>query len=154
MAEQYGVAALRHQRVAGSLELGAELDDAGYHFGVCGENALKYALWASGVESAWICIGATRGMSARASLRTTPMRGHFPTLATLVQQTQAEIALYATGRFSGPISAVVLSPSFSRRFSGWNINIRYADNQYTPVSSQTCAAWHADADDLVFSLVI
>lgn len=154
MAEQYDVAAWRHHRVGEMLENGAELDDAGYHFGVCGENAVKYALWASGVQAAWIRIGAGQGKSVRDSLTGTPMRGHFPTLTTLVQQTRSNIAVHATGRFSGPVAAIVLSPNFIQRFAGWSIDIRYADTQHTPVSSQTCTAWHADADDLVLSLVI
>jgi hypothetical protein len=47
MAEQYAIAAWR-------LELEGDTDDAGYHFGISGETAVKYALRASGVEAAWV----------------------------------------------------------------------------------------------------
>src|SRR4051794_13118464 len=103
MAEQFDIAAWRHHRVGETLEVMGELDDAGYHFGVCGENALKYALWASGVYAAWITAGAAIGKSPSESLRGTPMRSHFPSVATLVRKAQTEIAVHATGRYAGPI---------------------------------------------------
>jgi hypothetical protein len=154
MAEQFDIAAWRHHRVGESLEAIGELDDAGYHFGVCGENAVKYALWASGVRAAWLSAGAATGKSPSQSLKGTPMRGHFPTLTSLVRKVQTEIAVHATGRHAGPIMATLLNPSFSSRFAGWDIDIRYADPHYTPVTPATCSSWHGDADDLVLAILV
>ncbi len=154
MAEQYEVAAWRHHRVAELLVAGGELDDAGYHFGVCGETAVKHLLWASGVEAAWIAIGATGGKTPDAALKGTPMRRHFPTLQKLSADVRNEILLYGKGRYAAAINSFVIDPAFSKRFSGWNINIRYADGAFTPVSKATCDAWQRDADDLVLALVV
>ena len=154
MAEQFDIAAWRHHRVAETLEILAELDDAGYHFGVCGENAVKYALWAAGVQAAWIRAGAAVGKSPAQSLKRTPMRGHFPTLKSLINKTRAEISIYATGRHAAPIAAMVLDPSFAGRFADWHIDIRYADAAHTPVSALKCATWHRDADDFVLALLL
>ena len=130
-----------------------EVDDAAYHFGICGENAVKQMLRLAGVEAAWITAGAANGKTPRQALANTPMRGHFPSLVNLVQAAQQDIALYATGRYSAHISSLVLSSSFKFRFAGWEINIRYADSVCTPVTQQDCSAWNADADDLVLALV-
>jgi|HubBroStandDraft_4_1064222.scaffolds.fasta_scaffold487716_2 hypothetical protein len=154
MAEQFDIAAWRHHRVGESLEVMGELDDAGYHFGVCGENAVKYALWASGVHAAWISAGAAIGKSRSRSLQGTPMRGHFPSLVSFVRKAQTEIAVHATGRYAGAVMSTLLAPSFSSRFAGWDINIRYADPRYTPVTPATCTSWHVDADDLVLAILV
>lgn len=49
MTERYDIAAERHHRVAAQLEANGETDDAAYHYGLVGENALKYGLLTSGV---------------------------------------------------------------------------------------------------------
>jgi len=154
LAEQYEVAAWRHHRVGELLVAAGELDDAGYHFGVCGETAVKHLLLASGVEAAWIAIGAATGKTVTEALNKTPMRKHFPTLKKLVVNVQGEIAMYARGRYSPTITSLVLDPEFSKRFSGWDINIRYADQNSTPVSKAKCAEWQRDADDFVLALVV
>lgn len=146
MAEQYGVAAWRHHDVAETLEHLGFLDDAGYHFGVCGENAVKHSLRAAGVESVWV--------AAKISLKKTPMKQHFPTLKSFVKRAQADIAVNAQGRFAAAVASLVLDPSFANRFNGWHINIRYADTTNTPVAGGTCSGWHTDADDLVLGLVL
>lgn len=154
MTEQYDIAAKRHRDVGEKLQTGRDLDDAGYHFGVSGENSVKYALEASGVVSAWLAIGAAQGRTPRASLSNTPMREHFPSLKQFVMRTQSEISTYATGRLGMPISSYILDPSFANRFDNWDINIRYADTNCTPVTAAACADWHSDADDLFLNLVI
>lgn len=146
MAEQYDVAAWRHHSVAEKLEEAGDLDDAGYHFGVCGETAVKQALRASGVEANWIAAGI--------SLKRTPMLQHFPTLTTFVTRSRNDIAVFAVGRHAAPITGIILDVSFLQRFSGWHINIRYADLSYTPVSSGICGAWHQDADELILGLLL
>ena len=154
MAERHDVAAWRHLRV-GELLVGlGEFDDAGYHFGVSGENSIKFALWASGVRSAWIVTGAALGRSLAASLGGTPCRGHFPTLHQLVHDARADIAANAVGRYAAPIAAALLSSTFPSRFAGWNIDIRYADPAYTPVAEALCTAWRNDAEDLLLMLMI
>lgn len=154
MAEQFDIAAWRHHRVGEALEAIGELDDAGYHFGLCGENALKYALWASGVCAAWITAGAASRKTPAQSLIGTPMRGHFPSFANLVRKAQAEIAVHAKGRYAGPVMSTLLDPGFSSRFAGWDIDIRYADPRYTPVTAASCTAWHQDADVLVLATLV
>ncbi|MBY5391024.1 hypothetical protein [Rhizobium leguminosarum] len=144
MAEQFEIAAWRHVRVAEALHSLHEHDDAGYHCGVAGENALKALLQKAGLESHWVGLGV--------NLRNTPMRGHFPTLHALVQGVRAEIASSAHGRYASAISGIVLDPSFAVRFSGWHIDIRYADTMYTPVSGAVCAQWLEDAHDLVLAI--
>ena len=44
MAEQFCVAALRHLDTAELLEREGKLDDAGYHYGLAGETAVKHAV--------------------------------------------------------------------------------------------------------------
>jgi hypothetical protein len=82
------------------------------------------------------------------------MRGHFPSLASLVRRVQTEIVVHATGRYAGPIMSTLLDPGFSSRFAGWDIDIRYADPRYTPVSPVTCTSWHDDADELILAILV
>lgn len=152
MAEQYDVAAWRHQRAAEALEGANEYDDAAYHYGLVGETAIKHALRASGCEAAW--LANRTGKTDKSKLRDTPMRAHVQDLAAVVTQTAAEIALFATGRLAQPITLHVLSPSFQNRFKGWHIDIRYADPTYTPVTAATLAQLRADAADLLLHLVV
>lgn len=145
MAERYLEAAWRHLGVGEKLQRSGDIDDAGYHFGVSGENSLKALLQISGVQAAW----AGAGVQPRA----TPMRGHFPDLHDSVQQAQAEISLYANGRLAGHVASLLLSPGFAGRFIGWHINIRYADTDHTPVTAANAQRWREDAEDFVLPLV-
>lgn len=154
MVERYGRAAEQHIDAGDRLRLHNMLDDAGYHFGVSGENSVKYALEVSGMQSKWVQDGAARGLSRNESLMGTPMRGHFPRLKDLIVRVRSEIAINATGRHAAPILAKVLSTSFDSVFSGWDIQIRYADTTCTPISPADCTRWKADAEDLFSSLVI
>lgn len=142
MPERYDIAAGRHLRVGGDLQTAGELDDAGYHFGLAGECAVKHALRAAGVEQ------------ALAACRPNPMRAHFPTMQEAITKAQKLIELHASGRLASPIATTILDPSFVERFAGWRIEIRYADTACTPVDALACTGWHRDAETLVFKLVM
>lgn len=145
MNERYDVAAGRHQRVAEHLEGKGEFDDAGYHYGVAGENAVKNALRDSGVEAAWT--------KACRRLRETPMGRHFPTLQDKVKDVQTEIQAFACGRLATSIQKEILGPDFPSRYQGWNLDIRYADRRYTPVDPKDCARWAQDTAELLVALI-
>ena len=77
MAEQYEVAAWRHLGVGEKLLAQQEIDDAGYHFGVSGENSLKAMLQLAGLEAHWLAAGIR--------LNRTAMRAHFPNIQSLTK---------------------------------------------------------------------
>ncbi|MCJ2065051.1 hypothetical protein MKK63_20390 [Methylobacterium sp. J-088] len=157
MTEQYDLAAWRHQGTADHLLNNSEFDDAGYHYGIVGENALKHAMRISGIEAHFLA-NPPRGRNGRRQsgdpLRGTPLRGHFPSLQTLAQRAQQVVSLYATGRVATSLQTEIGSANFSMRFQNWNIDIRYASTTCTPVSETACNAWKKDAEDLILSLVI
>ena len=110
------------------------LDDAGYHFGVSGECALKCGM-----------------LKARINFP----RNHFPSLTKATKKTvTATVSAFATGRGSAAIFEIVNDPTFSQRFKGWSINIRYAARDCTPVQRADCDRWCKDASELVARLVI
>jgi hypothetical protein len=154
MPENFAVAAERHLRVGELLFKAEEYDDAGYHFGVCGEILVKHALREAGVEREWILSGAALGKSPKKTLLSTPMRRHLPELTSVMPNFQTEIALYMSGRFSPAVTSLILVPSFIARFGGWHIDIRYADPLYTPVDRATCQRWYDDATDFFLGLAI
>lgn len=143
MSEQYLVAAKRHYDVGEMLMANGANDDAGYHFGLSGETAIKAMLQLSGIETGWLGSGK--------SPRKTPMRSHLPQIKTLITMAQAEIQQYAQGRLAGEVTRVMLDPAFSARFDKWMISIRYADTQCTPVKDADCARWRRDALDMLES---
>ncbi|WP_295437712.1 hypothetical protein [uncultured Thiodictyon sp.] len=146
MTEQYDVAAARHHRVAEHLEMNGEIDDAAYHYGLVGENALKYALCKSGVAGVW--------NGARMKPRNTPMGKHLPSLTSAIQGFITDIQLHAVGRVGAELQAVVGDPAFVSRFQGWSLDIRYADHTCTPVSLVDCQRWSLDADLVLRRLVL
>jgi hypothetical protein len=154
MTEQYDVAAWRHLNAAGELERACQYDDAAYHFGLAGENAIKQILRASLVEAAWLAIGRAHGQQSRRALANTPMRGHIPTLQNLVTASRPAILAFAVGRHAGLARTELFGPGFLTMLRGWSIDIRYADTDYTPVAPATCRRWGRDAADLVLKLVI
>ena len=146
MTERYSVAAERHHRVAVRLEADGETDDAAYHYGLVGENALKYGLFKSGVAQAWDSGGIKR--------TNTPMGKHFPKLTPIIRDLIADIRLFASGRIGAQIQSVVDDSAFAGRFQGWSIDIRYADDQCTPVDPADCARWAQDAELFLWRLVL
>jgi hypothetical protein len=146
MTEQYDIAAGRHHRVAEHLAARGEIDDAAYHYGLVGENALKHALRKSGVATAWDLAGKKP--------KTTPMGKHLPPLTAEIQTFMHDIHLHAFGRIGGRLQAVVHDPNFVGLFQGWSIDIRYADNQCTPVDPGDCQRWGQDADLILRRLVL
>lgn len=146
MTEQYDVAAARHHRVAEHLAANGEIDDAAYHYGLVGENALKHALRRSGVAAVWGAAGKKP--------RNTPMGKHLPPLTAEIQAFIGDIHLYAAGRIGAALQAVVSDPAFANRFQGWSLHIRYADNQCTPVDPIDCQRWALDSDLVLRRLVL
>jgi hypothetical protein len=135
MAERYDVAAKRHFDVADLLEKQGELDDAGYHYGLVGENALKHALR--------VCL--SKSVKGR--------DGHFPDLKAAIIGFQGDIAVFASGSGIGKyLYELINDPTFAARFGGWNIDIRYADDRRTPVAQADCARWGNDAAGFMVKL--
>lgn len=149
MVEQYDVAARRHQRSAEILESANECDDAGYHYGLVGEMAIKHALRASGCEAKWL----RSGPKSHAKLRATPMGAHVQDMGARISEASQVIRLFASGRLAQPIMSLLLHPSFQARFKGWHINIRYADTMHTPVSATDLERYRADAAELLQHLI-
>lgn len=146
MAERYDMAAERHQRVGARLEQLGETDDAAYHYGLVGENALKHALRQSGVEAAWAAVGLAR--------KKTPMGKHFPQLTSELADVSQFINVNATGPTGAQLASLVNDPNFANHFTDWSINIRYADDQHTPIAPQICRQWGDNADDFLLKLVM
>jgi hypothetical protein len=146
MTERFDVAANRHHRVGDRLAADGETDDAAYHYGLVGENALKHGLSSSGVAAALDAAKVKRKVS--------PMWKHFPKLTSAIETFSGYVPLYALGRIGAQMQAVVGDPAFATRFQGWSIDIRYADDQCTPVAPNDCERWARDADDLLRTLVL
>ncbi len=146
MPERFELAAARHLRVGTVLFSANEIDDAAYHFGVGGENAIKHALRSCGLEAVWAAQGK--------SPHETPMRKHFPNLTNLVLSAQNDIALNATGRLAQAVQQEVIGGNFGQRYGGWSIDIRYADDAKTPVSNLDCTKWKSDTEELVASFLV
>lgn len=144
--ERYDVAAERHHRVAELLVALNETDDAAYHYGLVGENALKHALRASGAERAWEEEGVEQ--------KKNPMKKHMPDSAALITALFEGNASYATGRYGEKIWSVLAHPDFNDILNGWMLDIRYADARCTPVDSGDCRRWAQDADFLLRELVL
>ncbi|MCB4802629.1 hypothetical protein QO001_002181 [Methylobacterium brachiatum] len=157
MSEQYDLAAWRHQGTADHLLKNSEFDDAGYHYGIVGENALKHAMRSSGIEAYFLANPPQQRNGRRRSgdpLRGTPLRGHFPSLQALAIQAQQVVSLYATGRVAAALQTEIGSAAFNTRFQSWSIDIRYASTTCTPVTQAVCDTWKKDAEDLILRLVI
>ena len=146
MTEQYDIAADRHYRVAEQLETSGEIDDAAYHYGLVGENSLKHAMRNAGVANQW--------SQPRKKARQTPMGKHLPALTLEMQNFASDIHLFATGRIGARLQSILNDPTFGALFSGWSIDIRYADTQYTPVNAGDCQRWGQDARFVLHRLVL
>ncbi len=129
MPEQFDVAARRHLDTAEILEAEGRLDDAGYHYGLAGENAVKQSIVAA-------CGPLTKEMR---------LFVHFDTALKAAIPKWLEVSgVLASGRLGGGLAADMKAGTFDSRFDGWNINIRYADTHF-PVDPSRVAAWKADA---------
>lgn len=139
------MAAMRHFEVAEHLLANGYIDDAAYHFGVCGENAVKSGMRDAGLEQYWANCGGGK-------LKSSPMRGHWGQLNSRLVSAATEISLYASGRRSAPLRAALAN--CAQIFNGWNIDIRYADPKYVPVSAPTVSRWQSDASAILLDLVV
>ncbi|WP_156356091.1 hypothetical protein [Sphingomonas sp. Leaf22] len=145
MPEQFNIAAIRHLRTAEHLEAGGHTDDAGYHFGVCAENAVKCAMREAGLESYW----ASQGNQA---LRASPMFGHWSLLGTKIANAASIINVHAQGRRANPLKQ--LSASGATVFADWSIDIRYADPTHVPIDGAKLHRWKHGAAQFVNSFVL
>lgn len=145
LPEQYQIAAYRHFEAAELLDANSMRDDAAYHLGVSGENAIKYAMQAAGLEAHW------DGSNIRKNNQ--PMRGHWGTLQAKIDSERDNINLIATGRRSASLRSLVNSGPI-QQFLGWGIDIRYADSGLVPVSDADHTRWHSDAQNFLINFVL
>jgi hypothetical protein len=129
MAEQFDIAARRHLDTAEALERAGHLDDAGYHYGIAGETAVKQSIFlVSGPLPAAFKKHFHDGLRDR-----------------IVVGTDRDVAaVLNSGRLGGGLANDLQGGKFSSRFVNWHINIRYADTRY-PVTTVLLAGWKADA---------
>lgn len=144
MTEQYETAAWRHLSTADKLLSTGDYDDAGYHFGMCAENSIKHALSAAGVSPYLYGLPYSQN----------PMRAHIPGIQQMLVNASALVATHASGRLSAPLVTLTSSAGITSLFAGWSINIRYADNDFCPVSETLSRQWKADAESLAWDLMI
>jgi|GEM_PF-6527072 len=140
MVDRYDVAAVRHFKTAEILERGGRLEDAGYHYGLAGETAVKAALTKCGVS-----IGRD-------------LRKHFDgdgekSLSEAVKRSVAITSLISTGRLGGALAKDLRTNQLKDRFRNWSIFIRYANDDY-PVTIERLGIWRADAAKLVVEGVL
>jgi len=129
MAERFDVAARRHLDTAELLEREGMIEDAGYHYGLVGENAVKQS----------IVMACGGGPLSRVFWK------HFGSGLHEALQTDLDAAvLLANGRLGGGLALDRIAGQFGSRFRYWHVNIRYADTAF-PVQSTQIAAWKADA---------
>lgn len=134
MAEQFNVAALRHLKTAGQLERKGRLDDAAYHYGVAGEAAVKEVLVRAGIKYPRKHWDLREKKSLRHEIES------IGNLAVLLRN----------GRLGGEALADDLDAgTFSCRFDGWSLDIRYAHTDHCPVDAEKLAVWKTDAVLLV-----
>lgn len=144
MVERYGVAAIRHL-ASGDLLLGnGKNDDAGYHYGVSGENVLKHALLEAGLKPLFQSLDRAAN----------PLGKHYPQLGQTVSAAALAIKGTATGRHAAPLTKVIDAAGFNSLFDGWKIEIRYHDSSCCPVPEAKANQWKADAEHLVLELVV
>ncbi len=139
MAEQFCVAALRHLDTAELLEREGKLDDAGYHYGLAGETAVKHAV-------ATACSFFPSDLRTHFNHRSKP-------LTEAILDSQAVTVVLENGRLGGGLARDLELRQFASRFDKWHINIRYADTDY-PVNEALVAAWKADAVALLAGVVL
>lgn len=139
MAERFYVAAFRHLKTAGVLEKEGCVDDAGYHYGLAGEMAVKWALVKAGIK-----VIPDPGIKVIPDLRK-----HFGgSLQRAVADSKEIMGVLKAGRLGGQLADDLNADTFKSRFYLWSINIRYADSCH-PVDNDKLVAWKADAVALV-----
>lgn len=143
MTERYDVAAWRHLTTAQSLMTSSNIDDAGYHLGISAETCLKHAITVIGLAP-----------NLHSLNQQNPMRAHIPRIGPLLVNAKALIVASASGRAAAPLIAVISRPGFTNMFSGWSIDIRYADSTLCPVAAASVSAWQQDAEQLLMDLMI
>lgn len=145
MPEQFQVAAYRHFEAAELLAANGMRDDAAYHLGVSGENAIKYAMQEAGLEAHWDSCSIKKNQQ--------PMRGHWGVLQAKVESERNNINIFASGRRSAPLQTLVNSGPI-HQFLGWGIDIRYADSGIVPVNQADHDRWYSDAQEFLINFVL
>ena len=132
MVARFAVAALRHLGTADHLERHGRMEDAAYHYGVAGETAVKATLERAGIPFPWKHWDRRENKSLRHA----------------IESMVGVVALLRSGRLGGPLADDLDAGTFSGRFEGWSVDIRYADTDH-PVDNAKLATWKADAVLLV-----
>lgn len=127
MADQFDIAARRHLDTAETLERDGKLDDAGYHYGLAGETAVK--------QSIKLACG---------SLPVALLRHFAVPLRDAIKSSTEVSNVLKSGRLGGGLAADLGAGLFESRFDNWNVRIRYADSDF-PVNAALVATWKADA---------
>lgn len=135
MAEQFDVAALRHLQSAARLEEAGQLDDAGYHYGIAGETAVKQSV-----------VKAIGHLPKK-------LRKHINERGTTLQEA---VKLYyqfnlvmSNGRLGGALARELANDTLVNRFVNWSLNIRYADTDHCPINQNNLMQWKSDAITLI-----
>jgi hypothetical protein len=139
MAERYDLAATRHLKSGNALEGNARLDDAGYHYGLAGEMAIKRALQSAGIAKPKPFHIDHNSSSGKDLLR-------------YAIREASNLTVLASGRKG--LALVQMATSLGSKFQGWSMNkLRYADDGYCPIDAAKVSAWHQDAIALVNAVI-
>ncbi len=146
MAECYATAAIRHFEVGEILKEANRLDDAGYHFGICAETAIKNGLQEAGIAAHWSSTNIKNNKN--------PMKKHWNDLGSSIHALVGDIQTYAQGRRAANIIKYSRDPNLISYFSTWKIDIRYADTTCTPVSATDVSTWESNALAILVELAL
>ncbi|TWA74038.1 HEPN domain-containing protein [Azospirillum brasilense] len=127
--EDFPGAARRHLHDGKLLAESNRLDNAGYHFGLAAECALKAAMRSINIPTKEFMVGEKDAYYI-----------HFPKLKN--------IALKHTGRISKQVSESLNKSSFMQN---WEIRMRYSKKA---VEGKQCEAWANQAEEFVKSCFV
>ena len=126
----FAAAARRHLVDGKRLQQDKQYDNAGYHFGLAAECALK---------GAFIALG-DRTFSKEGSGRKA-FYAHFPALKNL--------SVGLSGRISTSVATLLSKAKFMQ---DWDVKMRYSRNR--SITRERCAQWCKDAEDLILACAV
>jgi len=130
-----GSAASRHLRCAIYLASTKEEAEASYLIGLAAECAVKKHLVEIGFP---LLLKKRKSKKSGLTDRKDPLYIHFPELA-------AELLAQGNGIVAGRILARVGNPTF---MSGWNVRMRYQEQNSTPLIAKRFTMWRSQVDEL------
>lgn len=134
-ASDLGSAAARHLRCAIQLAKQREQAEACYLIGLAAECAVKKHL----TDTGFPLVRHKRKIKDKPkALRGDPLYLHFPALAT-------ELLVQGQGIIASRILSRVGNPAFMK---GWDVRMRYKNQQSTPAVAQKFLVWRQQVDDL------